>query len=194
MTPALTLGRVAGLSDSEREATVRRVAWSRLLKYGPSIGPDGEYIPDFVSWLKNHKASLVVKSSLGYGGKGVVIGAKFEDRLTQQRLMDLLSVSQEISWDEFIDLCINKQGGQWIAQRKLEGRQVNNRFLLNGKLIEKNSFVDCSIFASSGVAHKPSGGACRFSSDAIVNIGQGGGLAPLFIEREYKQLMELKNG
>jgi hypothetical protein len=52
--------------------------------------------------------------------------------------------------------------------------------------MEKESFVDCSIFTNSGVPFRPSGGASRFATDAIVNIGQGGGLMPLLLESEIR--------
>lgn len=180
------LSHFLGLQDDEINATCRRVAWSRLLQKGPATVPGGETVPDLVTWVKDQAHDLVVKSSLGYGGYGIFIGQSFLEKSTQDRVRKLLNTPHEVSWPQLIDFLLGQGEGQWIVQRKVSGRKLRHRFLMEGRVIEKETFVDCSIFTNSGVSFRPAGGACRFSTDAIVNIGQGGGLMPLFLESELR--------
>jgi hypothetical protein len=180
------LGLSIGLKDDEVDATVRRVAWSRLLERGPASLPDGTQVSDLISWVKERPQELVVKSSLGYGGHGIFIGSSFSEKSSLDRARKLLAVSHEVSWPELIEALLKMGGGQWIVQRKVSGRKIRHRFWSEGQWMEKETFIDCSIFTNSGVNFRPHGGACRFSTDAIVNIGQGGGLMPLLLESELR--------
>jgi hypothetical protein len=182
------LSRALKLNDEEVEATRRRVIWSRLLQKGATCAADGSAIPELISWVKDRQKDLVVKSNLGYGGQGIYIGSTFDAQLVQARVQKLLGRNETISWPEFVSFLAQQSEGQWIVQNKVSGRKIRNRFLKDGRLIEEDTYIDCSIFTSSGVAMRPSGGACRFSTDAIVNIGQSGGLMPLLLESERQQI------
>ncbi len=175
-----------GLIDDEIEATLRRVAWTRILQQGPSSAPDGSPLTDLISWVKARPEELVVKSSLGYGGHGIFIGKSFTEASTQDRASRLLGVTHAVTWEQLIDFLLGQGPGQWIVQKKVSGRKIRHRFLMENQVIEKETYVDCSIFTNSGVDFQPGGGACRFSTDAIVNIGQGGGLMPLLLESELR--------
>lgn len=187
--PRLSLS--AGLKDEEVDATIRRVAWSRLLDKGPASLPDGTQVRDLISWVKERPLELVVKSSLGYGGHGIFIGSSFFEGSSQDRARKLLGVSHDVSWPQLIEALLRMGEGQWIVQRKVSGRKIRHRFWSEGQMVEKETFVDCSIFTNSGVNFRPHGGACRFSTDAIVNIGQGGGLMPLLLESELHEREEI---
>jgi hypothetical protein len=180
------LSTLIGLKDEEVDATMRRVVWSRLLEKGPASLPDGTQARDLISWVKEQPQELVVKSSLGYGGHGIFLGASLAEKSSQDRARKLLAVSHEVSWPELIEALLKMGEGQWIVQRKVSGRKLRHRFWNEGQWMEKETFVDCSIFTNSGVTFKPHGGACRFSTEAIVNIGQGGGLMPLLLESELR--------
>lgn len=180
------LGLSIGLKDDEVDATVRRVAWSRLLNRGPASLPDGTEITNLIDWVKERPQELVVKSSLGYGGHGIFIGSGLSEKSSQDRARKLLAVSHEVTWPELIEALLTMGEGQWIVQRKVSGRKIRHRFWSEGQWLEKETFIDCSIFTNSGVSFRPHGGACRFSTDAIVNIGQGGGLMPLLLESELR--------
>jgi hypothetical protein len=180
------LAQKLALNADEVEATNRRVVWSRLLSHGSATNPDGELLPDLVSWVKERPNELVVKSSLGYGGHGIFIGSHLREKPTQDRARKIMGVSHDVSWPHLIDFLLTQGEGQWIVQRKVSGRKIRHRFVKDGQVLEEETFVDCSIFTNSGVSFRPSGGACRFSSDAIVNIGQGGGLMPLLLESEMR--------
>ncbi|HYX33847.1 MAG TPA: hypothetical protein VE954_12095 [Oligoflexus sp.] len=178
------LSQALALHDDEIKATLRRVVWSRILKRQETSGPDGSRISDLITWVQAHSNDLVVKSSLGYGGHGVFMGSSFHERETQERAQKFLGASEPLSWSDFIEHLVQTGPDQWIVQKKVSGRKMQNRFLVNGQVVEQETYVDCSIFTSSGISFRPSGGACRFSSDAIVNIGQGGGLMALLLESE----------
>jgi len=182
------LSRTLQLNEDEIQATRRRVVWSRLLKQEATSAADGSSISDLISWVKEHQEDLVIKSSLGYGGQGIYIGSSFAEQPVQARAQNILGRTQAISWEEFVDFLGQTGEDQWIVQKKVTGRKIRNRFLKDGRLMEEDTYIDCSIFTSSGTSMRPSGGACRFSTDAIVNIGQGGGLVPLLLESEMQQI------
>lgn len=171
-----------GLSEDEVEAVGRRVVWSRVLIPGPSNDSAGDFAKDLCDWAIHHQREVVIKSSLGYGGKGVFFGENFESPKSQDQLSDLLGLRSAMSWPEFIRFCSEKQPGQWIVQQKLNGRQMVTQYHSNDGLKSDLVYVDCSVFVNSGVDLKPKGGACRFSQEAIVNLGRGGGLIPFFFE------------
>lgn len=187
------LSKEVGLLADERDAVRRRVLWSRILHEESTETPDGKRCPDFIPWLKKNRESIVIKSNLGYGGRGVIVGDHFEDESTQERLREIMKRSSAASWDEFIDFCLHDSKSLWIAQRKIHGRRITHTFLSGGQKLQGETYVDASVFCASGPVRKPKGGACRFSRDLIVNIGQGGGLVPVLSEFELKTLERRKN-
>jgi hypothetical protein len=178
-----------GLSPEEVAAIQRRVPWSRMLKAGPTHAPHGSTSIDLLAWVKAHPSNLVIKSSSGYGGHGVVIGADFHHPDTQRRVQAILQTSQPVAWAQLVDHCASTAKGLWMVQEKVAGHKRSHRSLTNGSLTEQATFVDCSLFVNSGVTFRPQGAASRFSQDAIVNIGRGGGLVPVLFSSEAAQLL-----
>lgn len=188
-----SLSKEAGLVADEREAVLRRVLWSRILHAEATETPDGKRCSDFVLWLKKNREAVVIKSNLGYGGRGVVVGDHFEEESTQERLREIMKRSSAATWEEFVDFCLHDPQSLWIAQRKIHGRRMTHTFLSGGQKRQAETYIDASVFSASGPVRKPKGGACRFSRDLIVNIGQGGGLVPVLSEFELKTLQRNKS-
>lgn len=183
-----TLSEMIHMSDAERMAVNKRVLWSRVVSEMKTDLPNEEKNSDLIPWIKANKELLVIKSSLGYGGSGVYLGIHFDRESNQIKLMRLLAKTTSVRWDEFVNFCAQQEQGQWIVQVKASGLQVDNEFIVGSRSVRAPTFVDCSLFASSGIKRKPTGGACRFSSDEIVNIGLGGGVMPFFTESEFSLL------
>lgn len=68
------------------------------------------------------------------------------------------------------------------------GRKIKTRYLSANRLLEGETYIDCSLFANSGVAFSAGGGTSRFSTSAVVNIGRGGGLVPFLLRSEAERL------
>ncbi|MBC7661578.1 MAG: hypothetical protein H7249_17920 [Chitinophagaceae bacterium] len=187
-----TLSLGARLNEAERNAVNSRVVWSRPMAKGLAHSPELEALDDLIDWVKNNKVHLVIKSSFGYGGKGVYIGSNFEDEATQLRVQTLLSAKVRVTWSDFVDFCERQGEGQWVVQKKIHGRKIKHEYRAKGEMVEELALTDCSIFTSFGAKHLTFGGACRFSTESIVNIGQGGGLAPLLLDNELESLVRYR--
>lgn len=175
------LSAAAGLVDAEVEAVRRRVPWTRLV-----FRDD----PSALAMLnEKSRDSLVLKTSSGYGGHGVVIGATFDQDAMQQRLGEMVGSSRGVSWDAFCSFAASGASGLWVVQERVEGRRISHRHLSReGDVVAADSYVDCSIFGGLFERGHVPGGASRFSTDPVVNIGRGGGLMPLVLRSEAVQI------
>lgn len=179
------------LPEAVLHAIQNRVPWSRLLVPQETLVPGSSSKEKLVPWVIENQADIVLKNNDGYGGHRVLIGSEFEQDKNQLHMQKLLEVSKNLSWEEVITRCSMGEGGTWIVQKKIPGRQMNHHFCDGDKWHESRSFVDCSIFTNSGTDFQPTGGACRFANSTIVNIGTGGGVAPLMSSRIFDQIQAL---
>jgi hypothetical protein len=164
----------AALTAEEIEAVRRRVPWTRLLT--------GDDSPTLSSIKERHRDTLVVKTSAGYGGHGVVIGATFQDDASQQRVAAMVGSDRAVSWEEFCAFAATGASGLWVVQERIAGRRLSHRYVArDGAVVGADSYVDCSMFGGLFDPGSLPGGASRFSADPVVNIGRGGGLMPLLL-------------
>lgn len=171
-----------GLSPVEQELLQKHLPWTRILHQHPDLSQQKHALEEWQSLDPNDH---VIKSSSGYGGHKVFIGSDFETEETQTRLRGLLKSAAPVTWTDFLNYCTSSTSEAWIIQRRMQGQRMKHRFLYDN-VSEQESYVDASIFVwSHGL---PRGGASRFSTDPIVNIGRGGGLLPLFLKSEYETL------
>jgi hypothetical protein len=178
----------AALTAPECTATQNRVPWTRLIQGGPATIVNGDKVPDLLSWLKTHHTQLVLKRSSGYGGHEVVIGDNFLKPEEQVRVAKIMGTNGPVDWKRFVEYCSREENGVWIVQQRVPGKIIHSRYLADDKIIETDAYVDCSMFASTGIPFQVGGGACRLSPDPIVNIGRGGGLVPFLLQSEQAQL------
>ncbi len=170
-----------GLTPTEQGILKAHVPWTRILEKS-TLDQAHE------AWQARNARDYVVKSSSGYGGHAVYMGSHFQEPSHQERIKNLLQTTQPVSWNDFLDSCAADPKGLWIIQRRMEGLRMKHRILYDN-VVEQESYVDASIFVS---AHSmPRGGASRFAVDPIVNLGQGGGLIPMFLRSEYLSLMKI---
>ncbi len=161
-TSANKRAQAAGLTADEIETACRTVPWTRVLT--PALG-------DFV---RANRETLVLKTSAGYGGKGVVIGPDCT------------------TWDAACDTALAAPPDTWIVQRYVAATPTRH-LLLDGRGAHwEDVFVDASSYtalADAPGAFVPTGGVCRFAGGHIVNIVGGGGVAPLLSETAAEILL-----
>lgn len=167
-----------GLNAEEQQAIQRRLPWTRLLHANDGcLGLDGK--TPLVDWVKSEPARVVIKSNHGYGGHRVFVGANFGPTESQQAAT-LLGVKQVLSWPDFVDLCTQGKAGLWVVQERIAGKLCEQQILRKGELRLEKTYIDCSLFADTGIEPQQFGGASRFAASSVVNIGTGGGLVPFF--------------
>jgi hypothetical protein len=177
------LSEAIGLSLAEQDLLQKHLPWTRILHQHRGLNEQNNALEE---WLSLDPEHYVIKSSSGYGGHKVFIGSDFETKETQSRLKQLLRSEKPVGWADFLNYCTKATSEAWIIQRRMQGQRMKHRFLCDN-VSEQESYVDASIFVwSHGL---PRGGASRFSTDPIVNIGRGGGLLPLFLQSEYNSMI-----
>lgn len=176
----------AGLTPEEILAVQKRVPWSRVIDQGASTGPSGNFLADLTAFLKSaDRHALVIKSSAGYGGHGVFMGLDFDSAASQARVQKIFNIDQPIVWDRFVDLCAQAKGDPWVVQRLVPGKRWQHDALVGGVVHkDRRDFIDCSLFGGMFDEGTVPGGAVRFSAGQVVNIGRGGGVAPLLLRSE----------
>jgi hypothetical protein len=157
------------LDDDERDATLRRLPWTRLCVPGPATLPDGGAVADLPTWAAEHPDGLVLKKSWDYGGKGVHLGPDTPDWAARVAAA---------AGDEHL----------WVLQELVRPRAVRHLLVEDGAPVWRDLYVDINAYANLGVTARPHGGVARASSHKIVNIAGGGGLAPFLTRSVYDTL------
>ena len=184
-----------GLSLNQREAIGRRVPWTRIIpsqRY--SVGQDSEIIASDIGFAANAE-KYVIKHSSGYGGHFVFVGSEWHEPTTQVRLQNLLKVTEFVSPALFWRWVTTESQDVWVVQQRMSGRRYQSKVLSSGgggleigNYVEAyvdgyvDGYVDASVFLNTGTEPLCGGGVSRFASGPVVNIGTGGGLAPLIID------------
>lgn len=204
----------AGLTPDELACAHRTLPWTRPLARGATLGPDGARVDDLVRYVREHAKSLVLKTSAGYGGKGVVIGPVAATAAGREACAHFVAAGVEPTWENVVDAAAAQPADTWVVQRFVTS--VPSRHLLvsaddgvaqwaqgeggqpglpggrwgAGALHWGDVFVDASSYTGLGDGFVPGGGVCRFASGHIVNIVGGGGVAPLITEDAAALLLE----
>ena len=163
--------------SADDAALVRaHVPWTRRLRGGPSTDAAGRPIADLVAHVRDRQASWVIKRSWDFGGKGVFLGAEYGDEGSRTRAGARFGA--ELSWSGLVDACASEAG--WVVQERVPLVTRPLWIASTEGAREVPAFVDVSAYTNLGVSGaSPSGGVCRASSSAIVNIQSGGGVVPL---------------
>ena len=162
----------AGLSKEEARAIERRLPWSRVI--GPSFA--GISIENTERRLNG----LVIKRSIGYGGHSVLLGETWFSQETQERLRAITGLKCDVDVKMFFKWLENDQS-LWVAQERMSGLRRATKVLTSSGVEDWNAWFDASIFVNSSGRAICHGGVSRVAQNPIVNIGTGGGLAPLLI-------------
>ncbi len=60
-------------------STLAHTPWTRFFYPRGTTGPEGEEIPDLLTWTRQHFARLILKPAHGYSGHGIFVGPLTED-------------------------------------------------------------------------------------------------------------------
>lgn len=145
-----------GLSASEKRTVARHVPWTRVLRDATTPDPSDAPV-DLLIWVREHRASLVIKPAHGLARAGVVLGWR----------------ASEAEWDDAIEAGL----GRDIVQRRVHLQE--ERYPLLAKGLEEETFyedTDPFRFDSS-----PGGTLTRLSSTEITNVTAGGGVTTTMV-------------
>lgn len=153
------------LSRADAGALRGRVPWTRVLFERKTQAPDGRRV-DLLSFIARARERWVLKPNRGYGGDGIVVG-----RLATAR-----------SWLAALDKAVKHPGAGVVQEwRPTEPRPM--LFLRDGRWRLKPCRAVFGIFCAGSVEEGLlTGFHGRISPGAVVNVGQGGALCPVFVE------------
>ncbi len=175
-----SLRAAIGIDAAEVRAIRERVPWTRIVEAGADVVPGSADAQDLCHWIKNHPEQFVLKSSSGYGGHRVIIGAASHTEACRLHMAQIAGRSSPISWSDFVDWCCRAEQGLWIAQERVAGASIEHEFIdRDGSVCAARSYIDCAMFLNEGVTAPVYGAASRFAPDPVVNIGRGGGVVPV---------------
>lgn len=189
------LASSVGITRDQREATMRRLPWTRIIpsqKHQVDVVRkafdakiDIEFHIDFDSGsdFAKHCENYVIKNSLGYGGHLVFVGSEWHQGATQDRLKRLLKMNHQVSPEVFWCWVMTESEDTWVIQKRMSGRRHKSKVTVDGRdFLEVDGYADASVFLNTGTEPLCGGGVSRFASGPVVNIGAGGGLAPFIVE------------
>jgi hypothetical protein len=160
MFALLTGPECQGMFDVETEATLRRhLPWTRMVRDGRTDF-HGETI-DLLPFINRHRERFALKPTIGYGGKGVVLGW----------------VAEQADWDATV---AHAAEGPYVVQERVPARLEPFPCVLAGALDLAPRHVDFDPYYWDG--RLVDGALVRISDADLLNITSGfGSLAPLFI-------------
>ena len=162
----------AGITAEQARAIERRLPWSRVI--GPSFAGVS------LESVERRLDGLVIKRSVGYGGHSVLLGETWFSQETQDKLRSLTGMSSDVDVKSFLGW-LEKDDSLWVVQERMSGLRRQTKVLTKNGIEEWNAWFDASIFINSADGPICNGGVSRVAQSPIVNIGTGGGLAPLIL-------------
>lgn len=162
----------AGISAGQATAIERRLPWSRVI--GPSFAGVA------LESVERRLDGLVIKRSVGYGGHSVLLGETWFSQETQNKLRSLTGMNSDVDVKSFLGW-LEKDDSLWVVQERMSGLRRQTKVLTKNGVEEWNAWFDASIFINSAGGSICNGGVSRVAQSPIVNIGTGGGLAPLIL-------------
>lgn len=140
-------------------ALERCIPWTRIVQEGRTSHPSGEV--DLLEFAASHRADLVLKPALGYGGQGVVLGWR---------------TSAE-EWERALAVALNERG---VVQERVEITRDTFPVWEDGKLAYRELFWDLNPFVWRGQTAE--GYLVRVGSDPLLNTSAGlGSSTALFV-------------
>lgn len=146
-------------SRPQRQLFAARIPWTRLLREGPTTGPEGERI-DLLPFALKHRAELVLKPNRGYGGEGVLLGAETDQRLWETRVGAALTGTDS-----------------YVLQSYVEPISDQIPVLGEETLDWQKRYLTAGLFPTQ----QQLGALGRYSGGAVVNICQQGGVVPFLL-------------
>lgn len=142
--------------DEERAAIAAHVPWTRRVREGDTLF-QGRRV-DLAAFVRENRASLVMKPNDEYGGKGVFIGWEMTDTAWEAAFGEALELSYVVQWK--VEL---------LRQSFPE---------LSPDLRFRDLVVDLDPFVFEGEVE---GFLTRLSGTSLANVTSGGGQVPAFL-------------
>jgi hypothetical protein len=160
-TPALA--HTYGLRDDQLDVIARLIPWTRRLGRGPATLADGTRVDDLLAWVHANPERCVLKRSWSHGGEDVVLGGR-----------------TSLDWHTLVERSVGSPHA-WIVQDQLLMGSCANALAIPGDDLGpapwRPFFTDLCLFTHRGAA-RPSL-VSRIAGNRVVNLHQGGGLAPV---------------
>ena len=146
-----------GLLPGEEAVVRAHIPWTRRFREGWSTDQQGASI-DLVPWVRERRASLVLKPDHSFGGKGVHLGWQLGGA----------------AWDEVIEEAL---AGDYVVQRAVP--LCYETFpLMDGSRRKDRFLVDQAPYLFRG---KMGGFLTRLSTGPLANVTAGGSMVPSFV-------------
>jgi hypothetical protein len=183
------LAEAMGLTGEEQAAVRELVPWTRMLRPGPGVDPEGQRVEDLVTRVASEPKRFVLKRSWDYGGRAVFIGRSVGTPAYEERVR--ATYGAPLTWAE---LCLRAAGeqanGSFVVQELVDIAPEPHLLCTEAGVEPMSLHVDFSAYGSVGLARQPAwGGVCRGSSSEIVNIVGGGGVLPLLTSEVADKLL-----
>ena len=144
-------------TSGEREAIRRSVPWTRRLT-DRRTAYHGRTI-DVLEFVRRNRALFVLKPNDDYGGHGVYLGSRLDER----------------AWDDAMTTAIS---GDYIVQEAIDLHPEEFPIFSDNNWSLQPMFVDTNPFLFGG---NVCGAMVRLSSSPIVNVASGGGETGFFV-------------
>ncbi len=149
--------RYAGcFSAAQRRFFRAHLLWTRLVRAATVSDPSGRPV-DLPAFIRRHRTRLVLKPNTLFGGEGVVLG-----RLVTQR-----------DWERELARALTGRQRYVVQQLATVFKEAQPVLMDDGVRTVSRYVVSGFFFSSTEI-----GLVGRFSSGAVVNVSQGGGLIP----------------
>jgi uncharacterized circularly permuted ATP-grasp superfamily protein len=132
--------QLRGLAEPVRATLAAALPWSRVVAAGTGTDRTGQQV-DLPSYLRSHRAELVLKPADGYSGAGVLVGRTVSDAQWRS------AVAQAIAADQ-----------PWVVQELLETPALQAVRVWQGRLVCRPYRTVIGLFFLAG---RLSGGICR---------------------------------
>ena len=151
-------------SHNERETIRRHIPWTRVVE-DVDTAHYGEHI-NLLSFIRQHRESLVLKPSDEYGGSGVTLGWETNER----------------DWDTAIERAVSAAATRdkscWVVQERIPiRREIFPYITQRGHVEFRDMLVDFAPYLFRG---KLCGFLTRLSATGLANVTSGGGQVPAF--------------
>jgi glutathionylspermidine synthase len=158
------------LTPPELEAISRVIPWTRLIKPGTMELLDHTKTEEPSDWLRAHRSELVLKRTWSYGGKAVLVGSE----------------TPEAEWNQALEGAM-QEPDSWIVQHYVQPER-SDRLILRRTPDDQVSVEQQNMMADLGVYFTSLNGKVRLTGllsratpGSVVNIGQGGSVAPVAV-------------
>ncbi|MBI4677873.1 MAG: hypothetical protein HY748_09855 [Elusimicrobia bacterium] len=146
---------------AEARALARHVPWTRVLSERRTLSQEGRGV-DLPAHVLRRQEGLVIKPSWSAGGEGILIGRH----------------TAAAKWRKAVEGALQDPGA-YAVQSYVDNPAVACAYLREGKV----HFKDCRYTLGAFFDGSRFGFHLRVSPGHIVNVAQGGALAPLYLPR-----------